>query len=118
MIQFPRAIDETALDLLNPAGVAIIPSSVISKTARIKRVNGFGFEKSSPSIACILGIYNLLAPIILSNAGRVNNSKPVKQAEGFPDKPNNTCSPKTATVVTLPGRIATLLNKTSAPNRS
>ena len=48
------------------------------------------------------------------HSGLTNNSKPVKQADGFPDKPNKYVLFATATVVTLPGRIAILLNNTSA----
>src|SRR5699024_11170111 len=114
----PRAIEETALDLLKPAGTAMTPVGVNSQEARTKRVNGFGFLKSSPNIAFILGIYGFVPPIIPRIAGLVNNSKPVKQAEGLPDNPNNNLPLSSATVVTLPGRIATLLNNILAPKRS
>ena len=35
----------------------------------------------------------------------MNSSKPVKQDEGLPDRPNSSLPPPAATVVTLPGRI-------------
>src|SRR5690625_1066575 len=116
MRQFPRAIEDTAFDLLNPAGTAFGPSASISQMARINRVNGFFFVKSSPRIAFIRGIYGAVLPIFVKIAGRVNSSNPVKHAEGFPDKPNSNFSPRDATVVTLPGRIMTLSNSTCAPN--
>ena len=62
MMQFPRAIEDTAFDLLNPAGTATDPFDVMSQTARTKRVNGFGFVKSSPSSAFMHGIYGVFRP--------------------------------------------------------
>src|SRR5690625_1362480 len=110
-------MDETAFDLLNPAGTTVGTSSSIYHMARTNRVKGFFLGKSSPNTAFILGIYGVVHPIIVRIAGRVNNSKPVKQADGLPNKPNNNLFPNTATVVTLPGRIITLSNKTLAPRR-
>src|SRR5690625_2637937 len=114
MIQCPPAMEETAFDLLKPAGTTIGYFGPIIQMARTNRVNGFAFEKSSPNIAFIRGKYGDVQPIIANIAGRVHNSNPVKQAEGLPDKPNNNCSPRTPTFVTLPGRTFTLSNNTFA----
>src|SRR5699024_11909862 len=111
-------MDDTAFDLLNPAGTTLAPSVPIVQIARTKRVNAFFFGKASPNVAFIRGIKGFLAPIIFKIAGRVNNSNPVKQAEGFPDNPNKIFSPNEATVVTLPGRIITLSTNTFAPSLS
>src|SRR5699024_1153385 len=118
IMPFPLAIDETAFDLLKPAGTTVATLSSIYQIARTKRVKGFFLGKSSPNTAFILGIYGVVQPIIPNIAGRANNSNPVKQADGVPDRPNKSLSPTTATVVTLPGRIITLSNKTFAPIRS
>src|SRR5690625_4109351 len=101
-------MEETAFDLLNPAGTTIGPSGPISHIARMNLVKGFFLGKSSPNLAFIRGMNGEVLPIIFRIAGRANNSNPVKHADGFPDSPNKNLSPRTATVVTLPGRIITL----------
>src|SRR5699024_8881871 len=117
IIQFPLAIEDTAFDLLNPAGEATICPSNHFHVARMNRVKGFFFGKSSPNRAVICGKYGVVFPIIYKMAGRVYNSNPVKQADGFPNKPNSNLFPNTAAFLKLPGRIITLLNKTFAPSR-
>ena len=51
-------------------------------------------------------------------SGLTKSSQPTKHAEGFPDKPKSNFPSNSATVVTLPGRIFILLNRTLAPNLS
>src|SRR5699024_6939810 len=118
IIPFPLAIDDTAFDLLKPAGTTFTASPSVYQIARTNRVNGFFFGKPSSNFAFILGIYGVVQFIIDKIAGRANNSNPVKQEEGLPDKPNKSLPSNSATLVTLPGRIITLSNNTFAPSLS
>ncbi|CAC8016536.1 Uncharacterised protein [Staphylococcus aureus] len=113
-IQLACAIATTAPDLLNPEGTTVAPALVNVALARINRVNGFALVKSSINVALIICGKTSSAPHICLTAGFTNSSNPVKQADGFPDNPNKYFPSANATVVTLPGRIATLLNNTSA----
>src|SRR5699024_9882657 len=86
IIPFPLAIDETAFDLLKPAGTTFTASPSVYQIARTKRVNGFFFGKSSSNFAFILGIYGVVQFIIDKIAGRANNYKSLNQAEDLPVK--------------------------------
>src|SRR5699024_11454114 len=87
--QFPRAIEETALEALNPAETTTGPLSVMFQTARINLAKLFFCGKSSPNVAFIYGRYGDEPPIIVRIDGLANNSNPIKQADGLHDNPNN-----------------------------
>src|SRR5699024_1553038 len=118
IIPFPLAIDETAFDLLKPAGTTFTVSPSVYHIARTKRVNGFFLGKSSSNIAFIRGIYGVVQFIIDKIAGRANNSNPVKHAERLADDPHHSFPSHSATVVTPTGRSSTLSHNPCPPSLS
>lgn len=102
---FASTKEDTALDLSKPEGTATNCPLSYETVARTKRVNGFAFVKSAPKTADSLRKCGCLLLNAVRIIGRTKSSNPTKQAEGLPESPNKTFSPRAATVVTLPAAL-------------